>query len=1406
MEPYDDKGGGETTTNPIDGSTAMLQKDKDPQPTNRTDTLLDDHDRSDAETQGIKDIDNAEDATKDEHGMDSLVNEMDEPASLPKKLKIELRKLLESEPLHTCFAVIEPACRLSWISHTLVSQLQLPIDSRTTRFAFPAEDSHWTRTTAGKHLKPLGFVELILQPAKNSEYVPQRHWEEFYVTADELEASVVISRWSMAIISLIKQSPTSARRQFPQYEPILQTGRGKASVPEKSWFKNPMIGNQDDSKSLRTLLTSKTAFRARFRHDLSNLDDQAPGSRASSTKPPQMIRSTQTDSVNKPSSNQPRNLVQAESALFPKIDKPILLQNLVSVTTALLERLDEARLEEIGPWHQSWYHGMEHDFTKFLTTLTGVELRLRNSITTFPALEAVFKGENLDEDGTETVRRLVDEMQGTLTAIDFATDKGVWNHIGAKDRDTRTQHRLHIAETLGSWEDVVVNRLNHVMKCIAQFTSRVAWATETDHMSSLARFADQRIAHIGRLRATFAYYESLYFLDYQHNVGVSSHKGAISDTDLVERLEAIPENDQKRRIMELAILIDQQRGYYKRALSRLQSLRSRYPLTMNSQWISDTEIRLDWQHRHEETTPQWGDESQAEIDRRKSNTLEKLLLESKTEYVGDILTEMNQQQNYVDVIEVMDEDNKANTQPSINQRSFEAIESWSANEQGYVTVETDSKQEDSVQTSREDSEESEGSISSSKIIMHQLSPSVSYQSPFMLEGPNIAKLPQLETHDPTLDGSRRLPLEGNKQQDEISTTNWGQYESAEEQLQLEKNPIPTDPEGIYFHHWVPPEPDQDEVQSDAVTTTGLRKIEASIHNSIKGRRVGSVTASGRRKSQVALLGRLGSEGTNDLAAEPVRAASTTEALLPSVSASPSIDPPSTHDGSRDDGAQESGITYSPSRGRLQRRDSLESLEVRKLAELARTERKLSGFDFPVTSDGSSLQDSSPLQASPSTLLQVNNDETLSSPAMPAKLPSILPSQNTLQLISADTKILHEDANKAELPAPKIEPQTPILSDEDIVPTRTCSPNVERHSDVEVDEPDKSLTPSVDYEGIPHRLRKASDHAANYLRTCWNSLTRPRIRPGYRRVEWICECGEKLYGDFDNSQPEAVDAIAEVVNHPSGATRSSTSASSASTTSSTVGPSSSSITSSWKTSETGRDMGDETSRDPFYASGGNGHVDLTESKRYFELCVNHSSLEKRLGEVDISTVKNDGMFFRLIKDRYVSVRGSWTTFLYLRKPVDVEYVRFTLEDRYRVWVFEKPLSWPSETEVEERRWDFEHPLNPPPPMPAPAFLHYLKTPEAHHENKWLPRLPKKLMVSILQEQAALPSAWGVNITEGPDQAVILLLLAFALSMSLLVSVVWSVCKNDVAAGMAIGQYLVAMIAIVATLIAATWQNF
>ena len=149
----------------------------------------------------------------------------------------------------------------------------------------------------------------------------------------------------------------------------------------------------------------------------------------------------------------------------------------------------------------------------------------------------------------------------------------------------------------------------------------------------------------------------------------------------------------------------------------------------------------------------------------------------------------------------------------------------------------------------------------------------------------------------------------------------------------------------------------------------------------------------------------------------------------------------------------------------------------------------------------------------------------------------------------------------------------------------------------------------------------------------------------------------MYDDFDNSTPYAVDMMAEFLVQSGSETRPSSVSSSSNVSMSTPASSTSHsmVLPPFSTMQNTPELNAPSSQ----SNAGSRNSNLSSAPwtgKYFELCINHSTLEKRLGEIDVSRVSNDGELFCKIRDRYQSLRGSWAGALSLRKPVDIHYVR------------------------------------------------------------------------------------------------------------------------------------------------------
>lgn len=165
------------------------------------------------------------------------------------------------------------------------------------------------------------------------------------------------------------------------------------------------------------------------------------------------------------------------------------------------------------------------------------------------------------------------------------------------------------------------------------------------------------------------------------------------------------------------------------------------------------------------------------------------------------------------------------------------------------------------------------------------------------------------------------------------------------------------------------------------------------------------------------------------------------------------------------------------------------------------------------------------------------------------------------------------------------------------------------------------------------------------------------------------------------------------------------------------------------------------------------------KVYFEICVNSREHAVVLSEVDVSSVKFDGELFDKIWSTYNGTRRSWWRKLFA-KPCGVHFVYVSLSNlptdplllilslvgvrhRHQAGIYKKPLEIPPIAEVIAKSYHYhECPLEPLPPMPDNIFLHYLtcarrkswhcEVPNAHQENHFLQRLPKKVHHSIFHK--------------------------------------------------------------------------
>ncbi|KAK0717437.1 hypothetical protein B0T26DRAFT_775806, partial [Lasiosphaeria miniovina] len=196
----------------------------------------------------------------------------------------------------------------------------------------------------------------------------------------------------------------------------------------------------------------------------------------------------------------------------------------------------------------------------------------------------------------------------------------------------------------------------------------------------------------------------------------------------------------------------------------------------------------------------------------------------------------------------------------------------------------------------------------------------------------------------------------------------------------------------------------------------------------------------------------------------------------------------------------------------------------------------------------------------------------------------------------------------------------------------------------------------------------------------------------------------------------------------------------------------------------------------------------------------------LAEIDITDVQEDGQFFCRIRERYLEARSFRVKYFFI-KPVDVHFVQFSLEDRHRVGILDKPMAIPSAAEMAAEGYGYHPwPLKPP-PVPANIFLHHLSHQAGHRRLLWGNRIPQKLHQSILQGGSSndLVVGWGVHIVEGLNKVTILAAMLVALLASGVISVTYAVARGDVQGGFGIGAWLTGVQGLVVMLVATKWSE-
>ncbi|KAJ8116403.1 hypothetical protein OPT61_g2161 [Boeremia exigua] len=355
-------------------------------------------------------------------------------------------------------------------------------------------------------------------------------------------------------------------------------------------------------------------------------------------------------------------------------------------------------------------------------------------------------------------------------------------------------------------------------------------------------------------------------------------------------------------------------------------------------------------------------------------------------------------------------------------------------------------------------------------------------------------------------------------------------------------------------------------------------------------------------------------------------------------------------------------------------------------------------------------------------------------------------------------------------------------------------------------PDVGQQPQAQEERTAHRDCSSLSVLISSLLDYWGisfyfydlvELFVPQPSPGYRRLRWRCSCNTVLWGDFSVKDDAAFDQLKREVLGPRDRPAQQVPASAVSSTQTTT-----------------------------HSSRPDLQTTLVQQKslarpssplEFFEVCVSVGNHAIDHHEIDISRVDSDSELFELVWDRYNISRGRGLRRLFLR-PSDVNFVMFYISrhNNYGAGIHKKPDEFPPQEELDTKRYHYHCPQIR---MPANVFLHYLHRARwniwgEHSESTWPRRLPEKLDRSLVIDalQQSYPSSsiqpvdpdlafgWGIHIIDGPNQAVLGLLLAVGVAVLFVVSGMVVGFAKIQEQGFGVGSFLLAIVA--STMAAAT----
>ncbi|KAL9055750.1 MAG: hypothetical protein Q9162_003386 [Coniocarpon cinnabarinum] len=322
--------------------------------------------------------------------------------------------------------------------------------------------------------------------------------------------------------------------------------------------------------------------------------------------------------------------------------------------------------------------------------------------------------------------------------------------------------------------------------------------------------------------------------------------------------------------------------------------------------------------------------------------------------------------------------------------------------------------------------------------------------------------------------------------------------------------------------------------------------------------------------------------------------------------------------------------------------------------------------------------------------------------------------------------------------------------------------------------------------------------------------RPRLQKDSSRIEWNCDCGDVLYGDFIGKTPGSLQDLAAELNGriTSGPAAQGTTSAGSGSQQQSLASTETTVPGAPGSCSHSLDPG-ETSAAPVWPRIGPGPANNTQdhlrtmAPKWLELCLLSGPNTFSLGEIDVSGPQTDKSVFDKIRVKYSSERVMARIFarLAFRVPVGGVFVQSPYKFRKdenasmsnpiaTASIMQRP-SFPTPKQARDFNYTFKPSPMDEPPMPSPIFNHYFQHPRpTHNTAKWIKRFPQLLDTSLFYNNEELAKGWGIEIIEDRNWLLLICANIIALLIGGATATIYAVCTKDVQTGVAIGTWLCA----------------